>query len=130
MQIYPELNFGQVKIVIEQFYHMQSIQKPRKIEFPTELIKDYLNTHNVEEACEEFGYTRIKLLNKLTDATRTENMTKEELFAYKMELLSKDIEKVQNGEYKLKNFKKKYKGLTPEVAIPLIKQYNDSKNKK
>lgn len=128
MYQYPELTFGQIKEVIEQFYHMQSIKKPRHISFPDHLVKEYLNDHSIEDTCIEFGYSKNELLKKLFDLPQIKKGTKEELFENKMKILMEDIRKVEDKKCSKNQFKKKYKGLTYKNASSLMKQYNIKNN--
>lgn len=126
LYIYPELTFGQIKNIIEQFYHMQSIKKPRTIKFPKKAIEDYMKTHSIEEVCIEFGYTNKELTKRLQEAKNIENMSKEELMNYRVQILMNDIKNVEDGICSKNRFKKKYKGLNPKMAKSLVEQYRNN----
>lgn len=123
LSIYPELTFGQVKNIIENYYHMFSMKKPRNIKFPRKLVEEHLQLHNIEETCEEFGYSKERILKKLSEEKDIEDMNKEELFDFKMKILERDVNRVENGTFSLGKFKRKYKGYTPQQMKPLITQY-------
>ena len=121
--LYPELSFGEIKKVIEGYYFMLCEKKPRNIPFPTNLVKEYLKNHNIAETCEEFGYEKESIIKRLSEQRRIQKMSKEELFAYRMEILEKDVDGVEKGRYPLKKFKKKYHGYNPSQLQPLIEEY-------
>lgn len=123
LQTYPELTFGQVKHVIEDYYQMLALKKPTKIEFPCVWIKDYLQTHSIEEAVEEFGYDKKSLLKKLNEGKPIEQMNTEELFQVRMRMLESDMRCIDNGKMSIKQFKKKYQGVHPNQVRPLIEEY-------
>lgn len=123
LQIYPELTFGQIKHVVEDYYQMLAIKKPEKIIFPRAWIRDYLKTHSIEDAVEEFGYEKKTLLKKLNETKPIEQMTKEELFQVRMRMLESDICCLENHKLSVKKFQKKYPGLDPQKVRPLIEEY-------
>ena len=124
---YEDLTFKDVKEVIEGYYKMLSIKKPRKIKFPRKLIKEYLETHNIEDACVLYGYDKETIERKIQETKDLDEMTKEELFAFKMKILERDVNRLENKEISWGSFQKDYPTLTPSNAKVLIQQYKKSK---
>ncbi len=127
---YEDLTFKEVKEVIEGYYKMLSIKKPRKIKFPRKLIKEYLETHNIEDACILYGYDKETIERKIQETKDLDEMTKEELFAFKMKILERDVNRLENKEISWGSFQKDYPALTPSNAKVLIQQYKKSKTTK
>ncbi|MGN0974100.1 MAG: hypothetical protein ACI4OT_05090 [Bacilli bacterium] len=115
MLIYPELSFGEIKDVISGYYEMFSIKKPYKIKFPKVLIEEELKTKTIEEVSKEYSYSEDKIKRELNLV-----LTKEELFAQKMQILERDAKVLST-----KKFNNKYKniGLDKPNAKRLILEY-------
>lgn len=115
MLIYPELTFGEVKDIISGYYEMFSSKKPYKISFPKKLIEEDLKTKTIKEVSKEYSYPEDKIKRELNL-----DLTKEELFAKKMQILERDAKVLST-----KKFNNKYKniGLDKTNAKRLILEY-------
>lgn len=129
LMLYPNLTFGQVKLVVEGYYAMLSLKKPRKISFPKKQIRFYLETNNIEDACTEFGYTKETIIRKLSEEKELEEMTKEELFDLKMHILNRDVMRLEENKISKGKFNRAYPNLSLDNAKRLIKEYNEKKSK-
>lgn len=130
MEIYPDLTFGEIKQAIEGYFQILNKEQPIKIKFPRILVERFMDKHTIKETCEEFGYTRAELRRNLAKPKKPFEMTKEEYLEYKMNILRIDLEKIDNHEMTLGQFRAKYTygdiTLTPKLVKSLIGQ-EDSK---
>lgn len=119
---YPELTYGEIKNIIDGYYEMLNQRKPKKYRFPKGVLEEELKKKTMEEVVLEYGYSSQTIKKCLGI-----ELTKEELFAKKMQLLEMD-----SRTLKERDFNKKYKNIGLDIgnAKRLIKEYKEkNKNK-
>lgn len=120
--MFPELTYGKIMNIIDGYYKMLHEKKPKKYRFPKKLLEEELKKKTIEEVSFEYGY-HSQTIKKCLGI----KLTKEELFAKKMQLLEMDSKTLKE-----RDFNKKYKNIGLDIgnAKRLIKEYKEkNKNK-
>ncbi len=117
LQEYPELTFGEVKGVINGYFHMLGVKKPYGIQFPKKLIMEDLKTKSVEEVSIEYDIPERVIKDRvgipLTEEERLEKQMKE----MESDLNSMRVSKFES-KYKAKGLNIKY-----DTAKKLVREY-------
>lgn len=119
LEVYPELTFGEVKGIINGYFHMLGVKKPYGIQFPKKLIIEDLKTKSVEEVSKEYDIPERVIKDRVGIP-----LTKEERFEKQMQTLESDV-----NSMRVSKFESKYSniGLKYNTAKQLVKEYKQKK---